>query len=211
MRHYFQDKSIKLGKRERTRSILIDGAIAAIAEHGLQGASIKEIASTAGVANGTFYNHFDDRDEILKEAAYSVAKEIADDIAVMVQDVPDGIARVVISTNTFMERAVAKPDWGALIVDASHHLVDVRYDLGEHLRADVSLAIEQGKLSEMPSQFLVHQIGALIALAIELQIDAELNGVKDDMICHQTCEAVLKLLGLSPTKARKAIVAHRST
>ena len=204
MRHYFQDKSARLGKRERTRSILIDGAIATIAERGLQGASIKEIASAAGVANGTFYNHFEDRDQILREAAAAVAKELTDDVARMVADVHDGIGRIIISTNAFIEKAVAAPDWGRLIVDAAHHAVEVRHEIGEHFHNDVALAIEQGRIDEVPPPFLVHQIGALIALAIELQI----REGKDERILAQTCEAVLKLLGLSPARARRAVEKH---
>lgn len=181
--------------------MLIDGAIAAIAENGMGATSIKEITEIAGLSNGTFYNHFQGRDEIFELAAYSVAKEITDEIAEMVAVVQDGIGRIVISTDAFIGRAVAAPDWGALLVNAVHHIRDMRFDIGEHLRADVALAIEQGKLSEMPSSFLVHQIGALITLAVELQI----AGKADRAISFETCEAVLKLLGLTPTKAHRAV------
>lgn len=201
MRHYFQDKSNKLGKRERTRSILIDGAIAAIAKHGLQRASIKEMTSVAGLSNGTFYNHFEDRDEIVRLAAYSVAHEIADDIAKQVSDVEHGLARIVISTDAFIDRALTTPEWGALIVDAAHNLSDVRHDVGKHLRADVALAIKQEDLSEMPNRFSIDQIGALIALAIEAQLEQGRKKTTN----RQTCDAVLRLLGLPPNKARQTL------
>ncbi len=204
MRHYFQDKSVNLSKRERTRSLLIDGAISAIAEHGLEGASIKEITTIAGLSNGTFYNHFEDREEVFRLATMSIAQELADDIAEMVADVDDGIARIVISTNTFIERAVSASDWGAMIVDAVHYLGDVRQDVATHLRADIALAMKRGDISEMPDRFQIHQIVALIALAIEAQLD----GGKSKSINFRTCEAVLRLLGLSPTKAQRAVAAH---
>ncbi len=201
MRHYFQDKSTNLSKRERTRSALVDGAIAAIARHGLQGTSIKEITNVAGLSNGTFYNHFDDRDGVLKLAAISVAREISDDIADAVKGEPDGLARIIRSTQLFIERATTAPDWGALIVDTAHHLGSVRHDVAKNLRADIQRAIDQGTLDHMPSRFVIDQIGALIALAIETQ----LHRGKSKAVTRQTCDAVLRLLGLPPEKAQSAV------
>ncbi len=180
---------------------MIDGAIAVIATHGLQGASIKEITSTAGLSNGTFYNHFDDREEIIKLAALSVAQEIAADIALMVSDVDDGIGRIVISTNEFIERSVAFPEWGAMIVDATRYLREVRQDVATHLRADIDRAVAQKQLDERPNRLGIHQIVTVIALAIETQLD----GGKSRSINRQTCDSVLRLLGLSPAKAAKAV------
>ncbi len=204
MRHYFQDKSTNLGKRERTRSILIDGAIAAIAEHGIQGASIKEITSIAGLSNGTFYNHFEDREEIFRQAALSIAEETAADIAGSVSDVDDGIARIVLSTNEFITRMLDTPEWGAMIVDAVHFLGDVRQDVGRHLRADINLAQKQKQLPESPDRFQLHQIVALVVFAIKVQLE----GGRSKSVITQTCETILRLLGLPPAKARKAVSAY---
>ena len=204
MRHYFQDKSTNLGKRERTRSILIDGAIAAIATHGLQGASIKEITSIAGLSNGTFYNHFEDREEIFRQAALSIAEETATDIAESVSDVDDGLARIVLSTNEFITRMLDTPEWGAMIVDAVHFLGDVRQDVGKHLRADIGLAQKQKQLPESPDRFQLHQIVALVTFAIKVQLE----GGRSKAVITQTCETILRLLGLPPAKARKAVSSY---
>ena len=142
MRHYFQEKSLSEGKRERTRSLLIDGAISAIAEHGPQGTSIKEITAYAGVSNGTFYNHFTDLEEIFQLAAYSVAKEIAVEIAASVAGVNNGLKRIVVSTDAFIDKAVAAPDWGKVIASASHNLENMRMDIAANLQQDVALAID---------------------------------------------------------------------
>ncbi len=201
MRHYFQDLSRQSSKRERTRSVLIDGAIATVAERGLSDASIKAITESVGLSNGTFYNHFDDREQLFREAAIAAAEAIADQIAAEVASVDEGIGRIVISTDAFIKRTVEQPDWAAMIVDAAHHIGEIRHDLGRHLRADVAMAVELGELEEAPNRFLIDQVGALVALGIE----AQLKRGRNKKVRRQTCEAVLRLLGLTPVQARRAV------
>lgn len=56
----FQDQLI-----EARRQQIIDAAIAVIAEQGFQRTTIKQIAGRAGVADGTIYNYFKNKDAIL--------------------------------------------------------------------------------------------------------------------------------------------------
>lgn len=199
-RHYFQDKAVRLPKKDRTRSVLIDGAISAVAQHGIQGASIKEIATLAGVSNGTYYNYFKSRDDVLRLAAFAIAKEITDEIADEVQAIDAGVGRIIVSTKLFIERATMAADWGALIVDVVHQLSDTRQGIADHLREDVALAINQGALEDMPDNFAVNQIACLIALAIEMP----LRGMEQPDINRRTCISVMQILGLSAADAARA-------
>ncbi|MFI7081517.1 TetR/AcrR family transcriptional regulator [Micromonospora sp. NPDC049903] len=55
-----------------TRDRLIDGAIAAIREHGIAGVSARTIAATAGVNQALVFYHFGSVDDLLAEACRSV-------------------------------------------------------------------------------------------------------------------------------------------
>jgi AcrR family transcriptional regulator len=52
--------------RDAARDAILDAAEEIIAERGLQKASMSEIAARGGVAVGTVYNHFTDRDALLR-------------------------------------------------------------------------------------------------------------------------------------------------
>ncbi|HSC75654.1 MAG TPA: TetR/AcrR family transcriptional regulator [Pseudomonadales bacterium] len=52
------------GKRDRTRLLLIEAAIDVLSEKGLEGTSIDDLMRAAGMARGTFYNHFQSREEL---------------------------------------------------------------------------------------------------------------------------------------------------
>jgi AcrR family transcriptional regulator len=53
---------------ERTRSAVLDGAVRAVEKHGARKATMADIASMAGIAKGTLYDHFR-----AKEAVYAAA------------------------------------------------------------------------------------------------------------------------------------------
>ncbi len=52
--------------RETVRNTILDAAEERIAAQGLHGTSLVEIAKAAGVAVGTLYNYFDDRDAMVR-------------------------------------------------------------------------------------------------------------------------------------------------
>jgi AcrR family transcriptional regulator len=54
-------------RRERTREALLDAAAAVFAKRGFHGASLDEIAETAGYTRGAIYKHFADKEELLQE------------------------------------------------------------------------------------------------------------------------------------------------
>ena len=52
-------------KRDRTRVLLIEAAIDVLSERGLEGCSIDDLMRVAGMARGTFYNHFESRENLV--------------------------------------------------------------------------------------------------------------------------------------------------
>lgn len=63
--------------RAATRQGLIEAGTAAFAQYGLSGASISQIARDAGVANGTFYLHFRDKQALYVAIVDEVLEQLA--------------------------------------------------------------------------------------------------------------------------------------
>ena len=206
MQHFFHDRVRNEGKRVRTRSLLIDSAIALVAERGLMNTTVQELTRAAGLSNGTFYNHFDDREQLILEAASAIATVLAEDIAERVQDVETGLGRIVVSTNMFISRAVANPEWGRMLSEATKNAFDMQLDFANNLLADIRLAISQGAPLQLPDRFRLFQIGTLMVLAVE----AQLVGRRNKSISEDTCDAMLRLLGATPDQARDAVKTYLS-
>jgi AcrR family transcriptional regulator len=54
-------------RRQRTREALLDAATTVFAKRGFHGASLDEIAETAGYTRGAIYKYFSDKEELLHE------------------------------------------------------------------------------------------------------------------------------------------------
>lgn len=63
-------------KRDRTRIVLIEAAIDVLSERGLEGCSIDDLMQVAGMARGTFYNHFESREDLVVCASNFIREKI---------------------------------------------------------------------------------------------------------------------------------------
>ena len=64
--------------RAETRRRLIEAGTALFAESGLHGATSAQIARRAGVATGTFYLHFADKEALFREIAFAALAELGE-------------------------------------------------------------------------------------------------------------------------------------
>ncbi|MDO8422511.1 MAG: TetR/AcrR family transcriptional regulator [Parvibaculum sp.] len=202
MRHgHFREQAGGSGKKLRTRAALVDAAIKVVAEKGMEALKITDVTTAADVANGTFYNHFEDKDEILREAAFAIVVEVSQKLDADMAGIEDGPTRVVTATAQFIEIVVDAPDWAAVVLGGTDHVPQLREDADTYLRADLERGVAQGKFDVEVTSLLVDQILALIAVAMRTQ----LKGGRDTKVTSQVCESILRLLGVSGAKARKVV------
>ena len=67
-----------------TRQQLLDAAVRVFSQRGYSGATTREIAETAGVAEGSIYRHFADKSALFREALESVKPDAMDDLVGLV-------------------------------------------------------------------------------------------------------------------------------
>ena len=199
--HHFQADTKGLGKRARTRAALLDGAISVIAEKGIANARITDITDQAGLANGTFYNHFADREQILREVAYGIAQEVGREIDESIRALKEAPARVVTATWRFIALALEGPEWGSVLIGAVEHMPAVRKDVLQYLRGDLEKGIQQGVFDINLTPFLLDQIGAMVVVSIRTQMEFGVDTEKT----AETCENILRLCGQTPSAARRTV------
>jgi AcrR family transcriptional regulator len=66
---------------QRTRDALLDAAITVFAKRGFHGASLDEIAETAGYTRGAIYKHFADKEDVLHAACARLNERVIADFA----------------------------------------------------------------------------------------------------------------------------------
>lgn len=102
--------------RARTERLLVDAALRIFARKGAGAAALHEVAAEAGVSNGTFYNYFRSRDELLAATSMAMAERIFAQISASSVGVDDPAERVAIGTRSFILTAVEDPTWGAALL-----------------------------------------------------------------------------------------------
>lgn len=78
----------------RTRARILDGAVLAIARHGLAKLGMSDVSLSAGVSRGTLYRYFPSREELLRSLAEFEILRFQERIAAAVQHAPPGASRL---------------------------------------------------------------------------------------------------------------------
>lgn len=127
-------------KRARTRAQLRQAGLAAIAVSGPQALTVGEVAKRAGVAQGTFYNHFPSLSDLVDEIAEQLGTgvEIARDALDAIESDPAG--RVAIGVLQLLDMA----DRDATAAAAFVALVAARPAFRGRVRAIIGRAIADG-------------------------------------------------------------------
>ena len=130
-------------KRERTRQQLLVAATKVFAEKGVEAAAIQEIASVAGVANGTFYNYFQTKEAILEAAAIHYGVSYCERITTSYAHIKDGAERMAIGGRHYMTLAVEQPQLARfmLSVAVSSNIWDEQ--IRPYVYADLMMGIRQ--------------------------------------------------------------------
>ena len=125
----------------RNRKALLGAAETLIAAKGFEGVTIDEIAEAADLAKGTFYNYFDDKNEIAAELALMIRQEIETAVALAQTGIDDPARRLTLGMTVFLHTAVTRPeprrrhgaDVRAMASSRGHRQRDAANGLGRRL------------------------------------------------------------------------------
>ncbi len=197
--HLFREQTAGKKKRERTRGILLDSAISVFATKGFEATKIVDITNHAELANGTFYNYYETKDDLLKDVAYGLAVEITGRIDQDMAGIDHGPTRVALATAKLLQFARHEPEWIGVLLNGVAFVPEMQSDMIQYFKQDLEIGINQGHFVIDINLLLVNQHLGLISAAI--LTDPE---VTDDTI-EQTCQAALRLLGVTPARAAKQV------
>ncbi len=137
-------------KKARTRRQLLAAAMEVIAERG-EAFTIGHVVEQAGVSNGTFYNYFPDRDELIDALVPEVLSAFVEQSAAAVGHT-DPVSRFATITALALCRAQVRPGLLRVVlrVDAVQRAL-IESDVLAHLRADLDEAVAAGRFRLGPS------------------------------------------------------------
>lgn len=115
-------------------------------EQPIDAITINEIVQRAGVAKGSFYNHFPDKESLAATVSSTILAEVEANVRKTNENVTDPAYRMVRGMCTHMQIAVSDPR-RATIMLRGHDWVTAGDHLQKSVREDVSAGIASGRFA----------------------------------------------------------------
>jgi AcrR family transcriptional regulator len=187
-------------RRERTRDSIIAATAKLMSERSIDGLSIDDITQAAGVAKGTFYNHFPDKDSLARDIGRDVREQSEAAIAALNAEVEDPVMRIARGMCFYARVAVIDPVRASLMAQFMPQDLNAYLSHGSGLGGDIAKGIAAGRLRvatrDSATTFVVGAGAALI-----LRLLADRNTATAVMFTQQIVSLTLRGLGLGAEDA----------
>ena len=188
-------------RKARTRQALIDAAVRLIAEGRGDRASIQEITEAADIGFGSFYNHFESKEQLFDTAS----NEVLERWGRMIDAASAGIGdpAEVFSTSLRLSARLSwtHPEVAQFITGAGLGLLDLPGGLAPRALRDIQAGQAAGQFSVADAEIALSAVaGGLIGL---LQLHQRHPERVEQTSVDDLAEACLRLLGLPAARAKK--------
>jgi AcrR family transcriptional regulator len=102
----------------RTRGLLLDAGVAVAERDGLAGLSVNRVVAEAGVAKGTFYVHFADREAFIDALHAAFHERVGAAVAAATAEIPPGAERLLAGAEAYLDVCLAERGIKALALEA---------------------------------------------------------------------------------------------
>ncbi len=181
-------------KKERTRRQLIEAGLRVLAEKG-QGLTVSDVVAEAEVSNGTFYNYFTDREELLEALAAQSVLALA--AAAAKEPVEDPARRFALATARVLLHARADETWARVMLRLTSLRSRTDVDMSRYMREDLAEGFAQGRFDTGPDDAALDQVAGLVLMTIRRMVDGKAR--RDAP--QQAVQRALRALGLDAAEA----------
>jgi AcrR family transcriptional regulator len=187
-------------RKQRTRAALISAAQSFIAA-GKLNVPVLEITQAADVGMGSFYNHFDSKEQLFDAALTEVLDvhgALLDELTASLDDPAEAFARSFRLTGRLFRR---RPQESKVLLSSGLALLSSERGVAPRARRDVNAGIDAGRFQVADLSLAMAIVGgALLGLGQLLHDEPERD---DAQAADAVTEHVLTLLGMSADEAHR--------
>ena len=190
-------------RKARTRQALIHAAVRLIAEGRGDRASVQEITEAADVGFGSFYNHFDSKDQLFQAAAEEVLERWGQMIDRVSAGITDPAELFAVGLRISGRLGWTHPDIAGFLTGAGLDAMDIPVGLAPRALRDIQAGQAAGRFSVLDAEIALSAVaGGLLGL---LRLHQRHPERVQEAAVDQLAEAVLRLMGVpAPEAARLA-------
>ena len=196
-------KSLRVRKAEQTRRRLLDAAREQMSDGGPESVTIQTITLKADIGQGTFYNYFASRDEVIDAVILEVVEALGQRLDALTANMKDAAEIYSYSTRHLMHTAVSDPVWGWLVVRLGIAQEGLLSALGPRASRDLQIGVDSGRFKiDDVSIASAMTFGSLLSVMHDY-----LQGDRKTDPSEAYAENLLRMVGISPDEAHE--IAHR--
>ena len=188
-------------RRARTRQALVDAAVRLIAEGRGERSSIQEITEAADIGFGSFYNHFESKEQLFETASREVLERWGQMLDRACTGIADPAEVFSHSLRISARLGWTHPDVGRFITGAGLDLLDAPGGLAPRALRDIRAGQASGQFTVPDAEIALGAVaGGLLGL---LRLRQRHPKQVVESAVDELAEACLRLLGLSAAKAKR--------
>ncbi|HVW71477.1 MAG TPA: TetR/AcrR family transcriptional regulator [Steroidobacteraceae bacterium] len=188
-------------RRERTRVKLIQAAYRLFAVHGADAPTIDDVIAEAGVARGTFYNHFKTRDELFGAVADDIATSINAVIRPAITGIGDAATRLALAFRMFLRFALADEARGWILLRTMPLVGPLNEEMKTFVQSEFEQALATGRMRSV-SAAVATDLGIGLQIMTIHRVLVDRGG---EAAIDAAAEALLVALGVDAAEARKIV------
>ena len=188
-------------RKARTRQALIDAAVRLIAEGREDRASIQEITDAADIGFGSFYNHFDTKDQLFQTASEEVLERWGQMIDRACAGMSDPAELFAVSLRISGRLGWSHPEMARFLTGAGLDVLDTPRGLAPRALRDIKAGQAAGRFTVADAEIALSAVaGGLLGLLGLRQWHPERI---DKASVDQLAEASLRMLGVPASEAAR--------
>ncbi len=191
-------------RKARTRSSLLDAARTLFAERGFEHTTIADITDGADLGVGSFYNHFDSKEELLAALLEQALSEQLAALNSRRAGIDDPAERVAIAHRHWIRLTSEGPEWAWLVVRLETSFELVAATQGDTALKDLDRGIECGRFQVAGRELALQASGGALIAAMRTMLTGHEIPHADSI--H--AEGVLRMFGVPSAEAGE--IARRS-
>jgi AcrR family transcriptional regulator len=197
----------KLDRRwVRTHDRFIRVGFDLFGKHGLDGVGVDGIVAHAGVSKQTFYNHFPDRDALIRELRIRSSQIFNEAVDIANEEVEDPARRLVRGVAVYARMALDEPLHAHFMVRTLTLGLKEDRALAKGLALDLSNGLEAGRLEFSTLSTAISFVGG-VGQALVTRMLNDRDTARAVSLTRESLTLLLRAFGCDPVEAER-LAAH---
>ena len=189
----------------RIRAALVTACGDLLVDKPIDAVTINNIVEKAGVAKGSFYNHFPDKEALAAAVSEAILNEVETAIREGNENVTDPAYRIVRGMCSYVQLAVSDPRRAIIMARGFQSVFAGEHPLDRTARVDIADGIKSGRLEQRCEDAgLIQVMGAVFFTNLKI-LEQGLSAGEAIELCTKVFTLVLCGFGLQEEEARRIV------